>query len=62
MKVKFIEDYKSYCRGMQYEIEQVGKELAEQLEVKGIARIVPLPIVETEPIKAVEAPKKKGKK
>lgn len=63
MKVKFIQDYRSYHRGMQYPIEQVGQELVKQLETEGIAFVVPLPVVETvkEPVK-VETAKKKGKK
>jgi len=42
MKVKFLENYGKYNRGMQYPIEQVGKEKAEQLEKEGIARMFPL--------------------
>jgi hypothetical protein len=46
MKVKFLEDYKTYHRGMQYPLEQIGKELAEELEKEGLARIFPLVTVE----------------
>ena len=77
MKVKFIQDYMNYHRGMQYPIEQIGEETAKRLESEGIARIFPLPAIEpeakpaaksvaepaAEPVKAVEAnSKKKGKK
>ena len=71
MKVKFIQHYKTYCRGMEYPIEQVGKGLAEQLEKSGIAKILPLievvaETVKTKPVKIepvkVEPIKKKGKK
>ena len=71
MKVKFIQHYKTYCRGMEYPIEQVGKKAAEQLEKSGIAKILPLieTVTETvkdepikiEPVKAKPI-KKKGKK
>jgi len=71
MKVKFIQHYKTYCRGMEYPIEQVGKSLAEQLEKSGIAKILPLietvaETIKVEPIKIepvkVEPIKRKGKK
>ena len=77
MKVKFIQDYMNYHRGMQYPIEQIGEETAKRLESEGIARIFPLPTVEpeakpvaksvvkpaVEPVKVAEVKtKKKGKK
>jgi len=68
MKVKFIEDYGQYHRGMQYPIEQVGTELAARFESNGIARIFPLADIEpeikpAESVKEVKSkPVKKGKK
>ena len=69
MKVKFLENYDGYNRGMQYPIMQIGLEKAEQLEKEGIAKIFPQIDLEPEKgaiaeapkaIKTVKNPKKKG--
>jgi hypothetical protein len=68
MKVKFLEDYKPFCRGMQYPMEQVGQELAEKLQAEGKARIFPLPEEATvevpaeTPVEVVKPAAKKGKR